>query len=62
MKTSELIRKLKKAGCTFHSHGTNHDWWNSPITKQKFQVPRHARQEIGNVLKKSIEKQSGVKL
>lgn len=46
MKTSELIRKLKKEGCTLLCHGTNHDWWSSPITKQKFQVPRHASQEI----------------
>lgn len=61
MKTAELIRKLKKAGCIFHSHGTNHDWWYSPITKQKFQVPRHASQEIGIVLRKNIGKQSGVK-
>lgn len=62
MKTSELVRKLKKEGCLFHSHGKNHDWWYSPVTKQKFQVPRHAGQDIGIVLKKYIEKQSGVKL
>lgn len=62
MKTTELIKKLKASGCYFHSHGTNHDWWHSPITGRKFQIPRHANKEIKDNLKKSIEKQSGVKL
>ena len=62
MKTSELLRKLKKAGCYFHSHGTNHDWWYSPLTDTMFQVPRHGAQEIRPKLKSSIENQSGVKL
>ncbi len=62
MKTSELIKKLKKAGCYFVEHGTNHDWWFSPITDRKFQIPRHRTQEIGPKLKKYIEEQSGVKL
>jgi len=62
MKTNELIRKLKKAGCWFYSHGGNHDWWQSPITNQKFQVPGHGSQDVGPELKRSIQKQSGVEL
>lgn len=62
MKTNEAIKKLKRAGCCFVSHGTNHDWWYSPITGIKFQLPRHGRQEIKQALKKSLETQSGVKL
>ena len=44
MKYSVLTKKLKKGGCQFTEHGTNHDVWYSPITGKEFQVPRH----IGN--------------
>jgi len=62
MKTSEATRKLSKSGCYFLEHGTNHDWWYSPITKLKFQVPRHQSQELVIGTKKSIERFSGIKL
>jgi len=62
MKTTELIKKLKKTGCFFLKNGTNHDWWYSPITNRNFQVPRHANQDIGPCLKNDIKKQSGVNL
>ena len=62
MKISEALRKLKNAGCYFLSHGGNHDWWFSPITNQKFQVPRHFSQELTPKTKESIERYSGVKL
>ena len=61
MKTSELIRRLKAAGCWYEKPGKNHDWWWSPITQQMFQIPRHATHDIGINLLKDIEKQSGVK-
>ena len=32
VKTSELIKKLKKAGCYLVEHGKEHDKWHSPIT------------------------------
>lgn len=60
MKTSELIKKLKEAGCWFQKEGKNHSWWWSPITNQSFQVPRHAKMDIGKNLLKDIGKQSGV--
>lgn len=47
MKGSELKRKLRKAGCFFVEHGTNHDWWESP-SGVRTQVPRHDAQEVDN--------------
>lgn len=61
MKYSEVERKLRKAGCYYISHGTNHDWWFSPITNRKFQVSRHHSEEAKGRTLKSISEQSGVK-
>ncbi|MDR1226659.1 MAG: type II toxin-antitoxin system HicA family toxin [Prevotellaceae bacterium] len=62
MKISEALRKLKREGCYLLSHGGNHDWWQSPITNKKFQVPRHQTQELTPKTKTSIELYSGVRL
>jgi predicted RNA binding protein YcfA (HicA-like mRNA interferase family) len=62
MKISEALKKIKRAGCYFLSHGSNHDWWFSPITNKKFQVPRHPSQEVTPKTKESIERYSGVKI
>ncbi|MDR2146057.1 MAG: type II toxin-antitoxin system HicA family toxin [Tannerella sp.] len=62
MKTSEALRKLKKAGCKFVEHGHEHDAWYSPITKKRFRVPRHPSQELAAGTKRNIEITSGVKL
>lgn len=61
MKYSEIEKKLKRAGCKFLLHGTNHDWWYSPITGQRFQVPRHKNEEAKRGTLKNISEQSGVK-
>ena len=61
MKYSEVERKLKKAGCRFHSTGANHDWWYSPITNRRFLIPRHMGQEAKDGTLKNISEQSGVK-
>ena len=53
MRTVELKRKLQKYGCYFLTNGKNHEWWYSPITDQKFQVPRHASEDIRTPLKKT---------
>ena len=61
MKYSEVKRKLRKAKCEYAGPGTNHDWWYSPITNRRFQVPRHdSKEALPNTLK-SISEQSGVK-
>jgi len=62
MKTSEALRKLKRAGCWFVEHGKEHDCWYSPVTGKRFRVPRHHSQELAKGTKGSIEKSSGVKL
>ena len=62
MRTVELKRKLQNAGCYFLTNGKNHEWWYSPKTNQRFQVPRPANEDIRTPLKKMISKQSGVEL
>ncbi len=59
MRYSEVIRKLKKGGCSFLSHGKNHDWWFSPITGIKFQIPRHSSQEAKDRTLENISKHWG---
>ena len=62
MKTSELIKKLKKSGhCQIVGHGTRHDLWYSDITGKMFPVPRHQSQEIDKGTAEAIFKQAGLK-
>lgn len=60
MKITELKRLLKANGCYFVSEGKNHEWWWSPITEQKFQLPRHSTADVGKILMGYIREQSGV--
>ena len=60
MKTSELLKQLKKAGCRLHRNGSNHDIWYSERTGKKFSVPRHkAELPVGTV--NNILKDAGLK-
>ena len=61
MKITELKKKLKMAGCYYVSDGKNHEWWWSPITKQRFQIPRHMTADVGDKLMNYVKEQSGVK-
>ncbi len=61
MKITELKRKLRAAGCYYESDGKNHEWWWSPITGQRFQVPRHMTADVGKELLRYLKDQSGVK-
>lgn len=59
MKTSELLRILKKNGCYLIRHGKNHDIWFSPATTRQFPVPRHKDEvKIGTL--KSILEDAGI--
>ena len=59
MKTSELIKKLKKYRCQIIRHGSNHDIWYSPMTDKYFAVPRHkAELKVGTL--KNIFKDAGI--
>jgi len=60
MKTSELIKLLKAAGCYIIRHGGNHDMWFSPTTGEKFVVGRHQSKEVPTGTAKSIRKQAGI--
>lgn len=61
MKTSELIQKLKKGGCSLTKHRTRHDEWYSPKTGKSFIVPRHGAKEISSGTADSILKAAGLK-
>ncbi|SNU08620.1 HicA toxin of toxin-antitoxin [Lachnospiraceae bacterium] len=61
MKTSELVKKLKKQGCYLTDHGKEHDEWYSPITQKYFRIPRHKRKEIPNGTAVRIMKDAGIK-
>lgn len=41
MKTSELVKILKKNGCVFVEHGKEHDKWHSNKTGKDIRIPRH---------------------
>lgn len=56
MKTNDLLKRLRKAGCFIIRHGARHDIWFSPITGLARPVPRHGAKEIPSGTLKSIEK------
>ena len=60
MKTSELIKLLKAAGCYIIRHGGNHDIWFSPITGNSFPVGRHQSKDVPKGTAGSIRKQAGI--
>ena len=59
MKTAELLKILKKNGCTLVRHGTRHDIWQSPITGKQFPVPRH-KTDVKPGLLNGILKDAGI--
>lgn len=61
VKYSELIKKLKKAGCTLMKHGTNHDEWYSPITGKKIRVPRHQGKDAKKGIAEAIMRDAGIR-
>lgn len=46
MKTSELKRKLRKAGCFRLQQGSRHEIWVNPKTGSRTTIPRHDAQEV----------------
>ena len=59
-KFAELKREFQKAGCYKVSEGSNHEWWFSPITGERFQMGRHSQEEVKLTTEKSLRKQAGV--
>ena len=60
MKITELKKILKASGCHFVVEGKNHEWWWSPITGRRFQLPRHSTADVGKTLMGYVREQSGV--
>lgn len=61
MKTSELLKKLKKdGGVTFVRHGSRHDIYFSPLTGKEISVPRH-KAEVKTGTLQSILTDAGIK-
>nr|DAG78041.1 MAG TPA: toxin [Caudoviricetes sp.] len=60
IKYSELERELKKAGCYILKEGSNHSIWFSPVSGQKFTVPRHKTQDVPKGTLKSIRTAAGL--
>lgn len=54
MKQTDLLQKIKKAGCVFIRHGGKHDWYQNP--KTKISQPFHLHREINENLAKRITK------
>lgn len=61
MKTSELVKILKKGGCYIIRHGKRHDIWYSPKTGNKLEVDRHGSKEIATGTANTILKDAGLK-
>ncbi len=61
MKTSELTKDMKKAGCSFVEHRGEHDLWYSPITGKEIMVPRHPGREIPTGTANKIKRDAGLK-
>ena len=61
MKTSELTKRLTKAGCYIIEHGSRHDIWYSPKTEKKFEVWRHPSTENPTGTANKIMKDAGLK-
>jgi len=59
VKTNELLKILKKAGCTLIRHGSNHDIWYSTVTEKQFAVPRH-KKEIKTGTATAILRDAGI--
>jgi len=53
-------KKLKANGCYFVCDGKNHEWWWSPVSEQRFQLPRHSTADVGKELMKYVREQSGI--
>ena len=61
MTTAELLKLLKKLGCTFIRNGGRHDIYFSPITGKQFPVGRHNKEEVPNGTLQNILKCAGLK-
>jgi mRNA interferase HicA len=52
VKRGDLLRHLRRHGCTLKREGANHSLWTNPATGAVEAVPRH--NEISDVLARKI--------
>ncbi len=62
MTTAELVRLLKKHGCTFIGHNKKHDMYQSPHTGKTFMVGRHPSEEVRTGTLGKILRDAGIDL
>lgn len=60
MKTSELLKILKRNDCYLIRHGKSHDIWFSPVSNKQFPIPRH-KDEVKTKTLNSIMESAGIK-
>ncbi len=59
MKTSELLKALRAAGCVLERHGRRHDKWINPNTGKFDWVPRHAAEVRTGLALEILKKLAG---
>lgn len=59
MKQSELLRRLRYAGCVLSQHGSRHDKWVNPKTGAFEYVPRHCKEVPKGLAIKVLKKLAG---
>ena len=58
---SEIKRRIRKeTNCYFLREGANHEIWYNPNTGEKFQIPRHPKQEVKTGTAQNIYKKAGI--
>lgn len=61
MNSSELIRKLRRAGFVFDRQAKgSHEIWYHPITRHRTVIPNHPGKEIPKGTLRAILKQTGI--
>jgi predicted RNA binding protein YcfA (HicA-like mRNA interferase family) len=60
MKYNEFLKMAKAVGCSFVSHGKEHDVWQSK-DGTFFRVPRHGNKEVSRGLLVNLMKKAGLK-
>ena len=61
MKTTEMKRLLRAAGCRKISDDGKHEKWYSPITGNTFPVWKHGSKELPSGTEMKIRKLAGLK-
>lgn len=61
MKTSELLKILRKDGWFLERSGSRHDIYKHPTKKEQIAIPRHGTKELAVGTANQILKEAGLK-